>query len=258
MRIAAMVSFRRLALFGAFGLALVGQAGPAYAAAFSVSPTRVVLTAQQTSALVTLTNDSERTVRFQLSVVAWDQTTEGQMKMSATSDVLVYPPMVSIAAHDSRRIRVGAVVPAAEVERSFRLFVEELPDEAELASGVRAVQVRTRMGIPVFLQGAHPTPLPLVEGFALRDGVVELDVLNDGTSFTVLQSVQIRGLADGREVFSSTAKGWYLLAKHRQTFRLPLDAAQCAPSKQLVLIATTDAGVVTRAISIAPSACVAR
>ena len=102
----------RVALIALFGLTLLGQADSALAAAFNVSPTRILLSSQQTSALLTLTNDSDKAIRFQLSVVAWDQSDEGQMKLTPNSDIIIFPPLVTIAAHESRRIRVGAQVPA--------------------------------------------------------------------------------------------------------------------------------------------------
>ena len=249
----------RVALIALFGLTLLGQADSALAAAFNVSPTRILLSSQQTSALLTLTNDSDKAIRFQLSVVAWDQSDEGQMKLTPNSDIIIFPPLVTIAAHESRRIRVGAQVPAGVVERNYRLFVEELPNEADPTTGARAIQVRTKMGIPVFLQGLKPTVSTRVESMTARDGVLDIELKNSGTAHTLVQTLQVKGFGDGgRDVFTSTAKSWYLLAQHRQVYHMPLDPAQCAASKKLVLVVTTDDGNLTNTIDVPPAACAAR
>jgi fimbrial chaperone protein len=249
----------RVALIALFGLTLLGQANSALAAAFNVSPTRITLSAQQTSALLTLTNDSDKTIRFQLSVVAWDQTEDGQMRVTPNNDIVIFPPLVTIAAHESRRIRVGAQVPAGLVEQNYRLFVEELPNEADVAKGTRAIQVRTKMGIPVFLQGPKAVVSTRVENMVAHDGTLDFDLRNSGTAHTVVQTLQVKGLGDnGREVFTSTTTAWYLLAQHRQVFHMPLDAAQCAASKKFVLVATTDDGNVTSTIDVPASACAVR
>lgn len=249
-------TLKRLALISLFGLATFSQVERAAAAVFNVNPTRLMLSAQQTSALLTLSNDSDKTIRFQLTAVSWDQTIDGQMQLAPTSDLIVYPPLVSIAAHDTRRIRVGLQSPAGAVERTYRLFVEELPDESAAPTGSRAVQVRTKMGVPVFVQSPKPSADPKIDGLTVAGGAATFDVRNAGTSFTVIHELRLKGFADGgREVFASEAKGWYLLAQHRQAYRLALDPAQCGQIKKLQLSVTTDHGDVTSTIELTPGAC---
>ena len=102
---------QRVALIGAFGLALTGQTDSAFASVFNVAPTKIVLTADQSSTLLTITNDSDKIIRFQLTVFTWDQNDDGSMKLTPTTDIVIYPPMLSLAAKEVRRIRLGTQSP---------------------------------------------------------------------------------------------------------------------------------------------------
>ena len=250
-------TFRPLLQAGVACLVLLGLADRALASVFSVTPTRLVLTTDQKSALLTVSNDSDRAVRFQLSIFTWDQNDDGSMKLGPTSDIVFYPPLLTLAAKETRQIRVGTQIRPAAVERSYRLFVEELPNADEAPSSANAVKMRTRIGIPVFVQGAKPAPAPKIERVAAEDGAVNFDVRNLGNTHTVVQTVQIRGLsAAGREQFTTSATGWYLLAQQRQVFRVAIDPAQCGLATRLVVTVTTDDGLVSTTVEMPRGACV--
>ena len=78
-------------------LALFAGAAPAHAATFSVNPTQVYLSGRTTTSLLTLRNDSDEPLRFQLSVFAWDQRPDGEMLLAPTQDVVFFPAMLTLA-----------------------------------------------------------------------------------------------------------------------------------------------------------------
>lgn len=237
------------------GLILGGQAGYAHASAFSVSPTRLVLAPGSTSAVLTLSNNSAHAVRFQLSAFAWDQTEDGRMQLAATKDIVFYPPLLTIDPGQSRRIRIGAVTPFAAIEKTYRLFVEELPqaDEPVPAEGIH---VRTKMGVPIFLRGPKPTTHTQVESLQLGDEAVSFHVGNSGTAHVVLQRVEIRGLAAGGEqVFTRSIDGWYLLAGHRRRFEVPVSKADCARVTTIAVVAESDGGAANRRLDVPAPLC---
>ena len=59
---------------------------------FTVNPTQVVLTARTMSALLTLRNDSDEALRFELSMFSWDQTDSGEMRLTSSEDIVFFPP----------------------------------------------------------------------------------------------------------------------------------------------------------------------
>lgn len=232
----------------------------ASASAFNVSPTRIVLTPAESSVVVTLRNDSDHTIRFQLTAEPWSHDDDGRMVLGGkTSDIVIYPPLVSVASKENKRIRVGTQVSAKLVETTYRLFVEELPDEGRAPVASRAIQVRTKIGIPIFLQTGKAKAAPQVESFAVQDGGIEFSIRNAGTAHTVIQKLTLRGIgADGKQVFENTAAAGYLLAQKRHVFQLVFDPAQCALTRQLLLVAATDDGTSSHTVGVLPSACTAR
>ena len=138
---------------GTAAVVLLGCSAVASASAFNVSPTRIVLTPSETSVIVTLRNDSDHLLRFQLTAQAWGHMDDGRMTLSDTTDVVIYPPMVSVPAHESKRVRVGAQVAARAVEASthpawhragWARTVREYRD-GELSAGSEAASLPSRL-----------------------------------------------------------------------------------------------------------------
>ena len=145
----------RLHLIPAVVVALLLAPHAAIASNFTVTPTEVNLSASATSALVTLRNGSKLPLRFEVTLVSWSEDEHGKMTLNPSSDVTFFPKLVELAAGASRNIRIGINAGTArDVEQSFRLFVEELPDQS--APAANAVALRTKIGIPVFVRPAKP------------------------------------------------------------------------------------------------------
>src|SRR5262249_7800725 len=151
----------------AFVLTLpLASALPAVAATFTINPIQVFLSDSAKSGLITLQNTSPGPLRFQLSVFAWAQATDGSMVLAPTRDVVFFPKLLTLAPGEERKIRVGASTPAAATEKTYRLFVEELPsaDQANPATGTSQIRVLTRAGIPIFVRPAKPVVTARIEG----------------------------------------------------------------------------------------------
>lgn len=244
----------RVALLVGFGL-VWGQAESAFASTFSVSPTRLTLASGVTSAVLTLKNDSTHAIHFELSVFAWDQTDDGRMRLEDTDDVVVYPPLVSLGPGQSRRVRIGTAVPFADVEKTYRVFVEELPDETKPAAAGH-VRVRTRMGIPVFLQGRAATTHVAIGKAAAAEGLLSFELYNNGTKHALAQRIQIRGRsAAGEQVYAQEVDGWYLLARRRQIVSVALPEEDCSRVSRIDIHAAFGHGTVTQHVDVPSSAC---
>ena len=210
-------------------LAIAGVlAGDAAASTFNVSPTQVFLDGRTSSALLTLRNDSTEPLRFQLSVFAWDQSPSGEMTLTPTEDIVFFPALVTLAPKEERKIRVGRVVGAGDVERTYRIFVEELPPLEAITSGNAGVKVLTKMGIPIFVRPARETTTLGIKDVSGKAGTLTFTVANSGTVHVVPERVVVRGLAGAEAVFEKPVSSWYLLAGGRRQFDVPLAGADCA------------------------------
>jgi len=209
-------------------VALAALAAPAAGSTFTVNPTRVLLTAKTASALVSVRNDSDQPVRLELKLHAWTQAPDGQMKLAPTEDLVVFPTLVTLKPGEQRNIRIGATTTFADVEKTYRVFLEELPPVADAVKSDNAVHMLTRVGIPVFLEPARPAARGSLTGIGLSGGALHFRLRNEGNVFFVPDGIRVRGLsAAGEAVVDMTANGWYVLAGGVRDYTLAFKAPEC-------------------------------
>jgi fimbrial chaperone protein len=211
-------SFRLLAIALAVAWWWGGpQAGTASAATFTVDPTQIFLTGRSGSVLLTLRNDSTETLRFQLSVFAWTQTPSGEMQLEPTEDIVFFPTLLTLKPTETRRVRVGTATGFDVREKTYRIFVEELPPEGQVQEGIR---VLTKMGIPIFLRPAKEVASATLNDLRQQDGALRFTLTNAGTVHVVPQNIKVRGLACSKTTFERELDGWYVLAGGRREFEM--------------------------------------
>ena len=244
---------RRLGV--ATALAMLLSASGASAATFTVNPTQIFLSGKTTTALLTLRNDSEEILRFQLTAFGWQQTPAGEITLTPTQDVVFFPALLTLAPKEERRIRVGSTVPAAAQERTYRIFVEELPQ----SDGARAnaVRVLTKMGIPIFIRPAKEVATADLRDLALRAGSLSFSLANRGSVHFVPQRVVVRAAgASGERLAEQELKAWYILAGGRREFEVVTPAEQCARVASLSVEVAFDANVLEERLQTPGGTCV--
>jgi fimbrial chaperone protein len=209
------------------GLLSLAAAAPSSAATFTVNPTQIFLSGRTTTALLTLKNDSEESLRFQLTAFTWQQAPSGELELTPTRDVVFFPALLTLGPKEERRIRVGSSVTAGAQERTYRIFVEELPPPDGSAPG-SAVRVLTKMGIPIFIRPATETASANLRDLNVRNGALRFTVANSGTVHFVPQKIVVRGVSgSGDRVFERDVQGWYILAGGRREFEVEMPSAEC-------------------------------
>ena len=216
-------------------LLLAAGVHSASAATFTVNPTQIFLSGRTTTALLTLRNDSDETLRFQLSAFAWQQTPSGELALTPTEDVVFFPALLTLGPNEERKVRVGSTAVAGAQERTYRIFVEELPPVAS-QNGAAAVRVLTKMGVPIFIRPAKETAAADLRDLSMRSGSLHFTVANGGTVHFVPQKVVVRAQgAGGAALFERDLQAWYILAGGRRDFTLALPAADCAGVARLAV-----------------------
>jgi fimbrial chaperone protein len=212
---------------------LIGLGRQAHAGSFTVNPITVVLSGKNQSALLTLKSQTTEEVRFKILVQAWAQSPQGEMKLADTKDIVVYPGLLTLAANEERKLRIGSTVPAGAVERCYRVFVEELPPlRAPQTDKKSEVKVLTKMGIPIFVQPAKPTGAGTVEGMGLVKRKLAFTVKNTGNVHFLPQSVQVTALdAKGASVFEKKVEAWYVLPGGTRVWEVEIPKDACAKAK---------------------------
>jgi fimbrial chaperone protein len=240
---------RSLLAMGALCLTNAAQAGN-----FNVSPTRIQLDKDHRSVLFTITNNSEASLRFEVTTSSWDETEEGVMELSATDDLVVFPTLLSLPPGGSRRLRVGAADAPGAQEQSYRIFVTELPaGSSEDTTGIR---VLTRIGVPVFVGPSRPAARLEVDEALLHDDQLDVVVANNGSTYAMVREISAVLRDDaGEEIGHASLRGWYVLSGNRRRFALDLPEGVCAMAASVDLVVDSDRGDWTGEQELSRDAC---
>lgn len=226
----------------------------ARAANLDVSPVRIELSAQAPSAILTLRNTGTTPLRFQVKVHGWDESPSGSMILSDVSDLSVFPALQQIGPKEERKVRIGTTAKAGERERTWRVFVEEIPSAVE-ADDKNRVRIVTRIGIPVFLEPARPSPGGTL-ALARSGGKLELRVRNGG-SVRIQPSELKVVLLDGAErpIGEKVLAGWYVLAGGERIWSVDVEPGLCASLRRVLVTATLEKGALQAALALPDGAC---
>src|SRR5437868_14086107 len=249
---------RRTLALTATILGLAFQAETLQASAFKVTPVRVTFSGPS-SALLTLKNESDQPLRFQISSFAWSQDPKGEVQLAPTEDIVFFPALLSLNPGEERKVRVAATVAAKEVEKTYRIFFEELPPLERPENSGAQVRILTKMGIPIFVSPAKANAAPSIGSVKLEKGTLAFDVANSGNAHFALEGVKLQGVgANGEPLFDRQLEGWYVLAGTPRTYSVEIPAGTCSKLKKIVIEAQTDIsgkGTVTKELEVSPALC---
>jgi len=223
--------FLSMALAGLACLALVEIAG---ASSFQVNPIRITLTPQGSSSLLAVRNDGNERLRLQVDFYAWDQSKQGEMILNPTDDLVVYPSLLTVDAGNERNVRVGTKSPVVSKEKSYRIFIEELPPTTKrVDSGIR---ILTRIGVPIFIQPQLPKPQALIEKVAVHKSEILFEVINRGNAHFLPRGIRVKGTdSTGINALERNLDPWYILAGGSRQYRLEISPSDCSKIKDLTV-----------------------
>ena len=250
---------RSLALIGTV-LGLVLQAETIRASAFKVTPVRVTFSGPS-STLLTLKNESDQPLRFQITSFSWSQDVKGAMQLAPTEEIVFFPALLSLNPGEERKVRVAATVAAKDVEKTYRIFFEELPPLERPENSGAQVRILTKMGIPIFVAPAKGNAEASIDSVRMEKGTLGFEVRNSGNVHFALEGVKLHGVgSNGEMLFDRQLDGWYVLAGSPRTYSVEVPAAECSKLKRIVIEAQTDItavgnGAVTREFEVSPGFC---
>jgi len=191
--------------------------GQAYGADFQVQPTTLDLGGDVKSGAFSVINNGNESINFQVAVKAWTQDSNGKDVYEDTKDIVFFPKIMTVGGNEQRAIRIGVKTPPAQKEKTYRLFIEEIPSakkQISLAEGKinAGITIAFRFATPIFIKPLKEQEGAVVEQMDMSKGVVTARVRNTGTVHVKLLNVTFAGkAADGKELFSKEVAGWYVL-----------------------------------------------
>jgi len=199
-------------------LALAGLPG-VLAGSFSATPVRLSLPSGASSTSLALENLGGQPVVVQASPMLWRQE-GGRDVLTATQDILVSPPIFTIAPGATQTVRIGLMRPADPTrELAYRLSLQEVPPPPD--PDRPGVSVALQLVLPVFVQPLAPVraaPKSVWSARRAEGGGIELTLSNEGSAH--VQVVDARLTATDGAVVGEVAPRAYVLPGQSQTWRV--------------------------------------
>ena len=191
---------------------------PAFAAEFQVQPTTMDLGAKVKSGVFSVVNNGNDKIDFQVSVKEWNQDEKGKDVLVDTKEIVFFPKVMSVEANSQRAIRIGLKTPSSAKEKTYRLFVQEIPtqkktQDVDVKKNIKAgVTIAFQFSMPIFVKPLKPQEASIFDKIEMSNGTVKAVVKNTGNVHVKLRAVKFTGkAADGKELYSKEIAGWYIL-----------------------------------------------
>ncbi len=193
---------------------------------FSVTPIRMDFDKDVKTGVVTVSAEGPDRLNLQMRAYEWTEDDQGKDVYTETQDLIFFPKIMTLSKDEKRTLRAGIESPPVEKEKTYRLFVEEIPS-AKKPEGVN-ISITLRFGIPVFVKPLKETPGAEIEKVEVSKGVAGVTVRNTGNVHLVINSIILKGKnAAGAEAFSQELAGWYLLAGASRTHTATIPPEIC-------------------------------
>ena len=207
----------------ALAVALAAAALATHASGLQVSPIGLRLAASASAEAMWLTNTGTDPVHAQVRVFRWTQV-DGKDVLEPSRDLVVSPPMVTIAPGDRQLVRVIRRVapPTDGTETAYRVLVDELPVDAGDTPGLKFV---LRYSVPVFLAptGDPSMKATLQATWEHTPGGPRLRVRNTGNGHAQIADVTWQGARGQRTTLLPGLVG-YALPGATMSWKLPDNA----------------------------------
>jgi fimbrial chaperone protein len=234
----------------------LATASQAFAGEFSVNPIRLDLRASARSGAIGVRNEGKEKLSFQLQAMSWSQDAEGKDQYAETQDLVFFPRILSVEAGEEGLVRVGAKNAVVESEKTYRLFIEELPGPVKTPQSGAQVNVLVRFGAPVFLAPVRAQDGLDITRVELAKAVLSLSARNTGNRHQIIRGVDVKVVdSDGKVIYSVTLADRYMLAGASKTFGSAIPIEHCAKAKSVAVEVKTDKASASQKLDITPAMC---
>ncbi len=217
------------------------------AAGWSIDPIRIELTPTKQTAALTFTNDTDQPTTVQIQAVSWSQV-DGKDIFMPTRDLLISPPIITIAPKSTQLIRMTLRIPAdATKELAYRVNLQELPEAT--ATNESGVKLAMRVGIPVFIQSRKGNAAPKMSWkiSSTPENMVKVELRNDGDAHVQISDFSLYTLGS-EQIIATESGSSYILAGQSHDWLLKSNNTEPVNAGRLHLKAYTDAENIDKVI----------
>lgn len=245
---------RKISIIKILAITLMLLPSAALAGSFRAVPIKVFMDARSKTAVLKVTNDGAEKVTVQIDAKEWSQNKDGRDVYVDTKDIIFFPRMADIKPGEERIIRLGYKGKSSLREKTYRLFVEELP--VSTPGEAMALKFALRLSVPIFIKAPKEVAKSSIEGLEQKDGMVLVSVRNSGNTHLVVKKIKAEGLSSsGKEVFSKDMGGWYVLSGLTRTYALGVPEKGCVKASKIKVSVEAGKERLEKDISVVKSAC---
>lgn len=212
----------------------------AFPGTFGVSPVKLVFDREVKTGAVNVVNNGDDPLQVQMRAFEWTQDAEGKDQYKETEEVIFFPKIMKVDKGETKILRAGIKIPAVAKEKTYRLFIEEIPGPKKEQSETQ-IQIKVRFGVPIFVKPLKEELSGEVEKVLLTKGQLDVAVRNTGNLHFVVNSINIKGVdLKGEEIFSKELSGWYLLHGTSRSYTTPIPEEACQKISKIEVGVKTD------------------
>jgi fimbrial chaperone protein len=231
-------------------------------AEFQVQPTTMEIGGKVKSGVFSVINNGNEKIDFQVSLKEWNQDEKGKDILSETKDIVFFPKIMSVEPNSQRAVRIGLKAPPSAKEKTYRLFVQEIPtpkkstDEDGKKEIKAGVAIAFRFSMPIFVKPLKPQESFVFDNIEMSKGVVKAVVKNTGNVHIKTRAVKFSGKdAEGKEIFAKEIAGWYILNGLSFPYEAEIPKDVCGKIAKIDLIAQAENSSINGNLNVQKSMC---
>jgi len=213
----------------------------ALAGTFNVSPVKINLSKNSSTAILQVSNAGNSDTTIQLQTIRWIQDGEGD-RLQPTREIIATPQIFSIKAGATQLIRVGMVIrPDPINEKAYRLVLDEIPSPPEPC--FKGLQVALKITLPIFVQSSSKSDPELdFSWFQTPDKKIRVSIANHGSAHAQILRTKISDESDEKSVFFNQEKSLYILPGQSRYLDFNSIDQEITPIKNFLIKTETSTG----------------
>jgi fimbrial chaperone protein len=226
------------------------------AADFSVNPVRVFFNGGSTNS-IEVENRSDETLTVQVNTYSWEHDITGKDIYSPTKDIIYFPKLVKIPKDQKKVIRLATTTPRGEKERTYRMYVQEIPAPAKEKPEKMTISLAMRMGIPIFVPPLKEETHGSIDKLVLEKGQLYTEVKNKGNIHFIIRSIKVTGIdSSGNDAFKTEMAGGYVHGGNSKGFNITIPQERCQNIRTLNVDIETDKLAMANKINVDNGMCI--
>ncbi|QJW83737.1 molecular chaperone [Ramlibacter terrae] len=179
------------------------------------------------------------------------------MQLSDDDALVVFPASFTLAPKATQNIRVGTSQRPAEIEKTWRIVLEELPDPNAPARPGATINVLSMISVPVFMPPAAPRKDLQLAWAGAAGNKAGVTLANGGNAHELVGAVTVAALRGAEAQTPVRVEGWYVLPGQRRAYSFEQATPWCAPGVTgfELVAADTNGQALTRRTVDAAEAC---